>query len=672
MTTLLQEPPQHADTVEHPRGRESREAIVALLGNPNAGKTSLFNALTGLRAKTANYPGTTIEYRTASVKLEDRRVRMVDLPGTYSLKAASRDERVAVDAILGRTAGMAAPDALVVLIDATNIERNLYLTSEALELGLPTVVALNMIDLAERRGFRIDTDKLSGILGCPVVRTCAIKRRGTQELAHHIAQATQNTGRFAVRLAVGDLPPGNCQPHQRYDWAQQVAQQVVANPHIGFGTTSEKADRYLTSPWLGLPAFAAVMLGLFYTLFALASVPMDLIDGVFGRLGGWVGAQLGDGPLASFIVDGIIGGVGGTLVFLPQICLLFFLISLLEDTGYLARAAFVMDKITRRVGLPGKAFVPMLSAHACAIPGIMACRTIESRRDRLATIMVLPLLTCSARLPVYAMITALLFADDWLFGAATFTGAYALGIIAALGAAAVMKLTLLRGRAEPLVIELPSYKVPSLRNAVLTAWDRGLVFVKKAGTVILAIMVVLWWMSSYPTLPDTGPKAEAVAAQIAEAEAAGLDAQLLEGQLAMEHSVAGKLGKAVEPALEPLGFDWKIGIGVVTSFAARETVVGTLGVVYGVGDDVVDDPKPLIDRIRDAKRPDGTAVFTVATSLSLLVFYVLAMQCLPTQAVTRRETGSWKWALFQLGYMTVLAYTGSLITYQTLVALGFG
>lgn len=318
--------------------------------------------------------------------------------------------------------------------------------------------------------------------------------------------------------------------------------------------------------------------------------------------------------------------------------MLFFLISLLEDTGYLARAAFVMDKITRRVGLPGKAFVPMLSAHACAIPGIM----------------VLPLLTCSARLPVYAMITALLFADQWLFGALTFTGVYALGVVAAVGAAAVMKLTILKGQAEPLVIELPSYKVPSLRNALLTAWDRGLVFVKKAGTVILAIMIVLWWMSSYPTLPDSGPKAQAVAAQVAAAEAAGQDAELLAGQLAMEHSAAGRLGKAVEPVLEPLGFDWKIGIGVVTSFAARETVVGTLGVVYGVGDEVVDDPKPLIDRIRDAKRPDGSPVFTIATSLSLLVFYVLAMQCLPTQAVTRRETGSWRWAIFQLGYMTAL------------------
>jgi ferrous iron transport protein B len=648
-------------------------ATVALVGNPNAGKTTLFNALTGLRAKTANYPGTTTELRFGKTHAGTTRLSLIDLPGAYSLRGVSPEERVAVDAVLGRGPApdggeAASPDALIVLIDATNLERNLYLAGEVLELGIPAVVALNMSDLADRRGYRIDTDALAERLGAPVIRTTATRRRGVDELRAALGRVLRGESEgYHPQLPLSLRQLEGCTPRRRHEWAEEVATAVQVSPHVGFGAVSEAIDRWLTRPLLGLPVFAAVMLGLFYTVFSLASVPMDLIDGFFGRIGAWVGGALGDTALSSLVVDGVIGGVGGTLVFLPQIAILFFLISLLEDTGYLARAAFVMDKLMRKVGLPGKAFVPMLSSHACAIPGIMACRTIESRGDRLRTIMILPLLTCSARLPVYAMITALLFANAYWYGALAFTGAYALGIVAAMAVAAVLRFSILRGRPEPLVIELPTYKVPSLRNALLTAWDRTLVFVKKAGTVILAIMIVLWWMSSYPSLPDASATA-AASAPMVEPAADELTTQ----QQALEYSVAGRMGKLIEPVIEPLGFDWKIGIGVVTSFAARETVVGTLGVVYGVGDEVVDDPAPLLDRIREAKHPDGSPVFTVATCMSLLVFYVLAMQCLPTQAVTRRETGSWKWAAFQLGYMTALAYTASLITYQTLAALGWG
>lgn len=659
-------------TVGRSDKRRTGATTVALVGNPNAGKTSLFNALTGLRAKTANFPGTTTELRVGTTGRGEAAVTFVDLPGTYSLRATSHDERVAVDAVLGR-ADTEPPGALIVLIDATNLERNLYLAGEALELGIPSVVALNMIDLAERRGLHIDTEALSTQLQCPVVATAATSRRGVKALRAALDELL--AGECASYHPMTPLAlevEGGCTPHHRYEWAEGVAQAVVTNPGIGFGRTSERVDTYLTRPWLGVPVFGLVMFGLFYLLFSLAGVPMDLIDGLFGRLGHWVSTTLPEGPLNSLLVDGVIAGVGGTLIFLPQICILFFLICLLEDTGYLARAAFVMDKVMRRVGLPGKAFVPMLTAHACAIPGIMAARAIENRRDRFATILVLPLMTCSARLPVYAMITALLFADSYLTGAAVFTGAYALGILAAVCAAFVLKRTILRGDAEPLVLELPSYKLPSLRNALLTTWDRALVFTKKAGTVILAIMIVLWWLSNYPAPPETGPAAERAAAQVAAAESAGEDPGHVAAQLALEHSFAGRMGRLIEPAVEPLGFDWKIGVGVVTSFAARETVVGTLGVVYGVGEDVVDEPEPLLNRIREAKHADGTPVFTVATAFSLLVFYVLAMQCLPTQAVTRRETGSWKWALLQLGYMTVLAYAASLITYQTLAAFGLG
>ena len=433
--------------------------------------------------------------------------------------------------------------------------------------------------------------------------------------------------------------------------------------------------------------FLLVMAGLFYLIFATATYPMDWIESGFTMLGEAAGNAIPPGDFRSLIVDGVIGGVGGVLVFLPQIVILFFFITLLEDTGYLARAAFVMEKLMRKVGLPGKAFVPMLSAHACAIPGIMAARVIENPRDRLATILVLPLMSCSARLPVYVMITALLFADSPFYASLLFLGAYVIGITAALGVAGVLKLTILKGKTQPMVIELPRYRLPSLRNAGVTAYDRGMVFVRKAGTVILLLSLALWAMATYPKMPDDAMPPEAAAAvatleaeaataegvgegERAEALLAEADSLVAEEQLA--YSVAGRIGKLVEPVFAPLGYDWKIDVGVMTSFAAREVVVSTLGVLYGVGDDTESDSPALIDTLRAQTHPDGTPVFTVATTLSLLVFFVLAMQCLPTQAVTARETGTWKWALFQLGYMSVLAYVAAMATYQTAAALGFG
>jgi len=682
MTTAPSKSPTNAQT---PWPSEVQPTI-ALVGNPNAGKTTLFNQLTGLRAKTANFPGTTYEYRLARLRVGAHAVSLLDLPGAYTLSPITAEERHVAEALRGDLTDQEAPDVIVVVLDATHLERGLFLVSQVMEIGRPTVIALNMSDLADKTGIDIDRQRLSEQLGLPVVPVAARSGKGVDELRWQMARILDDPGAAAVPRAPEMLHDG-CAQHMRYEWAEQVVTDCVRKPVMTTGTTTEKFDRFLTHPVVGVLCFFAVMLAVFYMIFSLATIPMDLIDGWFGSLAAWTARTLPPGAINDLVSTGIVGGVGSVLVFLPQIVILFFFIALLEDTGYLARAAFVMDRLLRRVGLPGQAFVPMLSAHACAIPAIMSTKVIEDRRDRLVTILVLPLLTCSARLPVYAMIALLLFAAEPLLGALLFTGAYALGLVAALGVAFALKRSLLPGESKPLILELPSYKVPSLRTALYTVYDRTIIFLKNAGTTILLIMIVLWWLSSYPKLdeaelrPAIAAEVQAIDQEMSQLEslAAADDGAVaeLEGQrdnlLAREqlrHSFAGQLGRTIEPVLEPLGFNWQIGIGVVTSFAARETVVGTLGVIYGVGEEAVDDPEPLLDRIRQAKHPDGTPVFTMATSISLLVFYVLAMQCLPTQAVTMRETNSWKWPIFQLGYMTALAYLASLVAYQGLNLVG--
>jgi ferrous iron transport protein B len=438
------------------------------------------------------------------------------------------------------------------------------------------------------------------------------------------------------------------------------------------GRFTEGVDRILTHRIAGLLAFAAVMALTFMLIFWAATFPMGLIDGLFGLASKTVGTWLPDGDLNSLVTDGVIGGVGGMLVFLPQICLLFFVLALLEDSGYMARAAFVMDRLMHKVGLPGKAFVPLLSAHACAIPAIMSTRVIEDRRDRLATILVLPLMTCSARIPVYAMVTALVFPHSPLKAAGLFSAAYALGIVAALSMAWIFRRTLLKGPIRPLVIELPNYRLPSLRNALLLTYDRAMAFITTAGTTIMVISLVLWALATYPKTAVEDMPAE-VQAQIAQLTAAGdvAAADALIQQQELEHSFAGRIGQTIEQVFAPLGFDWKMSVGVLSSFAAREVIVSTLAVLYGLGADGAEDGvDSLLDTMRSATHPDGGLVFTTATCMSLLVFYVLAMQCLPTQAVTRRETGSWKWPLLQLGYMTALAYVAALATYQVVSLIG--
>lgn len=669
--------------------RAAVPVTVALAGNPNAGKTTLFNQLTGMRGKTANFAGTTTSVRLGSFELDGKSIQLLDLPGLYAMSEHKTEERTARDALLGKLAGRPRPQAAIVVVDATNLARNLYLAGQVRELGVPMVIALNMIDLAEADGLEIDTESLAVELGTPVVAVSSRSGRGFDLLKRELAYVLDSGPDAMPALPEGIAACGTCTtcPHEaRYDWAEEVGARAVRAQGTGLMSLrlTEAIDRWLTHPIHGVAGFVLIMAAVFISIFTVAQYPMAWIEAGFGFAGDVFGAILPPGDLNSFVVNGLIGGIGGVLVFLPQICFLFFLITLLEDSGYLARAAFVADRPMSRVGLPGRAFVPMLSAHACAIPAIMSTRVIENWRDRLVSILVIPLLTCTARLPVYVMITALLFADRPVVGGLVFTGAYLLGMTAAIGMAFVFKSTILPGASSPLVIELPRYRLPSLRNALLTAYDRGRAFVTRAGTIILGISVVLWVLATYPKLDESEwstvvpaetiaqvadlRAAVAIAGDEAEAEALKAEAGALLSAYELEYSVAGRVGKAVEPVFAPLGFDWKINVGVISSFAAREVIVATLAIVYGIGEDAAEEEETLSATLRAQRHADGSPVFTTATALALLVFFVLAMQCLPTNVVTRRETGSWKWPALQFGYMTVLAWTAAFVVYQVVSA----
>ena len=618
-----------------------RAQRVVLVGNPNTGKTTLFNALCGARAKTSNFPGTTTATRSGHADLDDggHAVEVLDIPGVYELHLDSAESHIAREVLAwGSDVG-----AAVVLVDASNLTRSLVLAGQMLAHDVPVVVVLNMMDLAARRGLNVDPAVLSRRLGVPIVPMVARRGDGLTALKRAIAH-TLTAPRHAKP---SDLPRGVDALDQLSEWADSILDEATGGAKIAdVDPFTERLDNFFTHPLFGLLAFVVTMGGLFWTLFALATLPMDLIEATFATLGDIARSTLPAGPLRDLVTDGIIGGVAGTVVFLPQICLLFFLISLLEDTGYLARAAFVMDRVLHRFGLPGHAFVPLLTAHACAIPGIMSTRLIPDRRDRLATILVAPFMSCSARLPVYVLLTSLLFADQPALAGLAFAGCYLLGGSGALLSAWLFGRTLLKGGARPMVLELPSYKVPSLRNAVLTAKDQGVAFLRTAGTVIVAICVVMWWLSAYPRVEN----AESAAAQ-------------------QSASYAGQIGRAIQPAFEPLGYDWQLTVGVMTSFLAREVFVSTLAVLAGsAGEADVDEG--VIERIRSMTREDGTPVFTVATAASALIFFVLAMQCLPTLAVTARESGSLKFAAMQLAYMSGLAYVVALVAYQALRLAG--
>jgi ferrous iron transport protein B len=645
---------------------------VLLAGNPNAGKTALFNALTGLRAKTANFPGTTVELRRGRLRgaaVPDATV--IDLPGLYSLDGVSPEERVAEAAIKAAAPHPDAPpadepDLIVLVLDATQLERHLVLAGQVLELNKPTLIALNLIDAARQQGIATDAVKLSQQLECPVIPVSARTHEGIEQLhdaiADRLAPPPPDADNAQACATDCSVACGSCPFAGRYAWAEQIARSAGTGP-VAPPKLTVRLDAVLTHALAGPAALVAVMFLVFLAIFSVAAVPMDMIDWLFGSVGQWVASATPDGLVQSFLVDAVIGGIGGVIIFLPQIMLLFFLITLLEDSGYFARAAFVAERFSRYVGLPGTAVIPMISAHACAIPAIMSTRVIDNWRDRLATILVLPLLTCSARMPVYVLLVGLLFAGNVLHQTLAITACYFLGIAAALVTALVLKLTILRGKPAPLVMELPAYRRPSLSNALLVTAARGWMFIKKAGTTILLISVVLWAMATFPQLPDDQLAAADTPAVAAEAVASPETQQLA-------HSLAGRAGQLIEPVFAPLGWDWRIDVGVIASFAAREVFASTMLIMYGLdGEAELDDPS-LLATLRQATHPDGSLVFTTATCLSLLVFFVLAMQCLPTQVVTRKETGSWKWAILQFGYMTALAYTAALITYQVASAIG--
>ena len=695
--------------------------LVALVGNPNTGKTTLFNRLTGQNERVGNYPGVTVERRVGRATRGGFDV--LDVPGAYSLSARSAEEQVAIEAVLGID-GNPRPDLVVVVLDATQLVRNLYLAGQLAELGLPLLAVVNFLD--ETGGRPPDLAALGALLGgVPVVATSGRSGEGLDALQRGIVEALARPtrGRFApaypdaLRADAAALaaalpaawagPPAEAVALWAYTSIDEddelmeipaaLRQAVLACRAAALAASrdpdaeiigaryavldaaapgllppaparrlTERVDAVLLHPVGGFLAFLAIMLTLFQALFSGADPLIQVIEAAVGAVGDAVAALLPAGFVQDLLVEGVIGGVGNVVVFLPQILLLFLFIGLLEDSGYMARAAYLMDRVMRGLGLHGRAFVPLLSGFACAVPAIMATRTMERQRDRLLTMLVVPLMTCSARLPVYTLIIASLFppaedAGGWPVQGLLMMALYLFSVVVALLAAAVLGRTVLKGPRVPLLLELPPYRVPLLRTTLRLMRLRAGEFLKEAGTVILACTVLMWALLKYPALPPPADYDTLPAASQAAFDAARL-----------EHSAAGRVGKAIEPAIAPLGFDWKIGVGVIGAFAAREVFVSTMGLVYGMGGDVDEASTPLRDRIRAERRPDGTPVYTPLSGLSLLVFFALACQCMSTLAVLKRETRSWRWPAFLFVYMTALAWVCSFLVYQGGRLLGLG
>ena len=692
---------------------EKSEIVVALAGNPNAGKTTLFNALTGLRQKVANYPGVTVERKEGVWRFgeAEKSARLIDLPGLYSLDATSLDEQIARDVLTGKLADLPKPSVIVAVVDATNLERNLYLVTQLLEFKIPIVIALTMVDVAEKQSLEINTKKLAELLEIPVVEVKATQKIGIEELAVKVYEAAKNqtlttNQQFSgtaddpdfIHLSLQDDNAINKKIFARYNFISEVYQESVVPKQTGERNFSEKIDRVLTHKFFGLIILIAILLLVFQAIFSWATLPMDLLEAGFGVLGDFVRTSMPEGLLTDLMVDGVIAGVGGIMIFLPQILLLFLFISILEDTGYMSRAAFLLDKLMSKFGLHGKAFLPLMSSFACAIPGIMATRTIENPKDRLATIMIAPFMSCSARLPVYALMIATFFTGQTVLGfislgAVLILAMYALGIVTAIIVAWILKRTLLKSPPPPFVMELPPYRLPNVRNVIQSMLNNGWQFLKRAGTVILAISIILWALTAFPRAAD-GDTSQAISQnQIAPGEnapvvigdescgcqlptdeetaAAEKKAREEKQGAALRNSYAGQLGHLIEPVIAPLGFDWKIGIALISSFAAREVLVSTLSIIYNTGKDSTEESEGLIQAVRDAKRADGTPAWTPLTAITLMVFFVLAIQCMSTVAVVRRETNSWAWTLFMVAYMTALAYAAAFLTYQGGRILGF-
>jgi ferrous iron transport protein B len=617
-------------------------ARVALVGNPNSGKTALFNALTGSRQKVANYPGVTVERKEGLVVTPaGLAVRLIDLPGTYSLRARSLDEILTRDIVLGRLESEATPSLLVCVADSTNLRVALRLALELKRVGRPMILALNMFDIARHRGFEIDLDRLSTELGIPVVASVAVRRGGTNDLLARIDAVIRERG---LPRAPDWSEPNAAQLRATQREADRILDAAVKAPGRPDGFT-RRLDRVVLHPVLGLVILLAILFLMFQAVFTWAQAPMDLIKSSFDALAARAAEVLPPGWLLSFVRDGVISGVGSVLVFLPQILTLFFFILLLEDFGYMARAAFLMDRIMGGAGLHGRAFIPLLSSFACAIPGIMATRVISSRRGRLATILVAPLMTCSARIPVYTLIIAAFIPARTIFGwlslqGLVMFGLYTAGIASALGMSWVFNRFLWRREpSEPFMLELPDYKRPVVRNIALGLVQRGQIFLKRAGTTIFAMMIVIWLLCSAPSAPPDA------------------------AEPAINYSLAARIGQVMEPVLRPVGFNWQIDVALVPGMAAREVAVAALGTVYSIAG--ADEDPGELGRVL-------TAHWSLATALALLAWYVFAPQCASTLSVVRRETNSWKWTAFLFSYMLALAYLAALATYQAAAALGAG
>src|SRR4051812_8981456 len=697
-----------------PHGTSTRTPTYALVGNPNCGKSTLFNALTGLKQKVGNYPGVTVEKKVGTTYSQHGQpITVIDLPGAYSLAARSPDEAVTRDVLLGRRADTPQPDRILCIVDATNLERNLYLVHQILDLGRPVIVVLNMMDLAAKAGLNVRVARLEHELGIPVIACEAVNGKGIIDLKLAMSRAdlplsrhawdipapiapavaelqaslTSNDGKAPLiaraealllltdqdTVRVAGSTPLSPRTHEilrgwqqrwetegtdwagtlvnsRYEAIGKIAGEVVLHAGATGPTASDNIDAIATHPLWGWLTLAAVMTLLFLSIFTLAEYPMNFIDDHVAAFSSWVKDVMPAGDLRDLITDGAIAGVGGVIIFLAQILILFFFIGLLESTGYMARAAFIMDRLMSRVGLNGKSFIPLLSSYACAIPGIMATRTIEDQKDRLVTILVAPLMSCSARLPVYLLMIAALLPSDRVSLAAkvgVMLLMYALGTFGAFGFAWLFKRTLLKGAPPMMIMELPPYRLPGLKDVALQMLERGWIFLRRAGTVILGISIVLWFLAAYPKAPEGAT-----------------------AQQQVEQSFAGRAGHVIEPIIKPLGFNWQIGVGLVTSFYAREVFVSTMGVVFNA-ESSDDDTAPLRDALLAAKWPDGRALFTPLVCFTLMIFYVFAMQCMSTIAVVKRETNGWKWPIFQTLYMTGTAWILSFVVYQSGRALGF-
>jgi ferrous iron transport protein B len=623
----------------------ARAGRIALVGHPNCGKTALFNLLTGARQKVANYAGVTVERKTGTLCLPGGHpVTVIDLPGAYSLTPATPDEQVTLEVIEGRRGDEPAPDLIVAVVDATHLRSNLRLVLELARLGRPMLLALNMADLARAQGLRIDRERLAAELGCPVVETVAVRRGGDAELRCQLER--WGAAPRAVPAGAAATPPGRgTELQQEVRRLLSIALPAAAAPRAEAARRlGERIDAVVMHPVGGLVLLATLLFLIFQAVFSWSAPAMDAIEAAMAALGELLVAGMDEGPLRSLLVDGIVAGVGGVLVFLPQILVLFLFILLLEDSGYLPRAAFLLDNLMGRVGLSGRAFIPLLSSFACAVPGIMATRTIAHWRDRLATIMVAPLMTCSARLPVYALLIGA-FVPERAVGPFNLRGLtlfalYVLGVVSAMAVAWVLRRAWAKNRYQPLMLELPDYRRPSLRNLAIGLAERARIFLRRVGGIIFSLMVLLWFLSNWPAPPAgaTGP--------------------------AIEYSLAGIIGRGLQAVFAPLGFNWQICIALVPGLAAREVAVGALGTVYSLS--------AAGDAVADALAPIIAAQWSTATAYSLLMWYVFAPQCLSTLAVTRRETNSWRWPVLMAGYLFALAYAAAFVTYRVAIALGGG